>query len=82
MSMCLIDVHWIYCSEKKLHNRVLCGQMLEEDVNIIKFSDLLYSDLIERDHNITTGVQHRVGGTKSLQERIEKDGEINIPATT
>jgi hypothetical protein len=68
-------------SEKKLRNRILCGQILEEDATIVKFSDLLCSGLIERNRNNTDVVQHRVSSTETLLARIEKDGEINLPVT-
>jgi hypothetical protein len=70
---------WLYRSDKKPHNRVLCGHKLEEDATINNFSDFLYSYLIEFDHNTTTSVHHLVVDTDSLLERIEKDGEVNLP---
>jgi hypothetical protein len=79
--MRVVDMQCLYRSEKKLRNRILCGQILEEDATIVKFSDLLYIGLIERDRNNTAGVQHRVSGTETILERIEKDREINLPVT-
>jgi hypothetical protein len=54
---------------------------LEKKETIVKFSDLLYSGLIDRDRNNIDVVLHRVSGTETLLERIEKDGEINLPVT-
>jgi hypothetical protein len=54
---------------------------LEEDATIGKSSDLLCSGLIERDRYNTDVVQHRLSGTETLLEIIEKDGEINLPVT-
>jgi hypothetical protein len=71
----------LYRSEKKLRNRIMCGQILEEDATIVKFSDLLCSGLIERDCNNTAVVRHCVSGTETLLARIERDGEINLPVT-
>jgi hypothetical protein len=81
MGMCVVDMQRLYRSEKILQNRILCGQILEEDATIVKFSDLLCSGLIERDRNNTADVQHRVSGTETLLERIEKYGKINLPVT-
>jgi hypothetical protein len=63
MGMCVIDMHQIYRNKQKLRNRVICGQILKEDATIIKFSGVLYSDLIDPDCKITTVVQHQVTGT-------------------
>jgi hypothetical protein len=41
IGMCVVDMQPLYRSEKKLRNRILCGQILEEDATIVKFSDLL-----------------------------------------
>jgi hypothetical protein len=81
MGMCVIDMQRLYRREKKLRNIILCGQILEEDTIIVKFSDLLCSGLIDRDRNNTSGVQHRVSGTENLLARIGKEGEINLPVT-
>jgi hypothetical protein len=81
MGMCVVDMQRLYRSEKILRNRILCGQILEEDATIVKLSDFLCSGLIESDRNITAVVQHRVSGTETLLERIEKYGEINLPVT-
>jgi hypothetical protein len=59
----------------------MCGQILEENATIVKFSDLLCSGLIEHDRNNTDVVQHRVEGTETLLEIIEKDGDTNLPVT-
>jgi hypothetical protein len=63
----------LYRSEKKLRNRIMCGQILEEDATIVKFSDLLCSGLIERDRNNTAVVQNRVSSNETLLEIIDKD---------
>jgi hypothetical protein len=67
--------------QKKLRNIILCGKILEEDATFVKFSDFFCSGLIERDRNNTTVVQHRVAGTDTILEIIEKDGDINLPVT-
>jgi hypothetical protein len=46
IGMCVVDMQRLYCSEKKLQNRILCGRILEEEATIVKFSDLLCSGLI------------------------------------
>jgi hypothetical protein len=46
--ICVVDMHCLYRSEKRLRNRVLCGQVLEEDATIIRFSDLICGKLRER----------------------------------
>jgi hypothetical protein len=79
--VCGVDVQRLYRSKKKLQNRILCGQILEEDATIVKFSEVLYSSLIERNCKNTDVVQQRMSGTKTLLEGIEKDGEINLPVT-
>jgi hypothetical protein len=47
--MCVVDMHRLYRIEKRKRNRVLCGEMLEEDVTIIRFSDLLCGQLLKCD---------------------------------
>jgi hypothetical protein len=79
--MCVVDMQRLYRCEKKLQNIILCGQILEEDATIFKISYLLCSGIVERDRNNTAVVQHRVSGTETLLERIDKDGEINLPVT-
>jgi hypothetical protein len=81
IGMCVVDMQRLYRSEKKPRNRIMCGQILEEDVTIVKFSDLLCIGFIERDCNNTAVVQHRVSDTETLLTRIEKDVEINLPVT-
>jgi hypothetical protein len=76
-----VDMQRLYGSEKKLWNRIMCGQILEEDATIVKFSDLLCSGLIELDRNNIDVVKHRVAGTETILERIEKDGDTNLPVT-
>jgi hypothetical protein len=79
IGICAVNMQHLYRSEKKLRNRIMCGQILEEDTTIVKFSELLYSGIIKRDRNTTDGVQYRVVGTETLLERIEKDGDTNLP---
>jgi hypothetical protein len=45
--MCVVDMHRLYWREKRLRNRVLCGQVLEEDATVIRFSDLICGKLRE-----------------------------------
>jgi hypothetical protein len=81
IGMCVVDMQRLYHSEKKLRTRILCGRVLEDYATSVKFSDLLCIGLIERDGNNTAVVQHRLSGTETLLERIEKEGDINLPVT-
>jgi hypothetical protein len=77
--MSIVDMHRLYRSEKNVRNKVLCWQVLDEDVIVIKFSYLLCGKIRMCDRHMTDGVQHRVYGTDTLLARIEKDGKMNLP---
>jgi hypothetical protein len=42
---CVIDMHHLYRQQKKSHDQLLCGAVMEEDASVIHFSDLLCGDL-------------------------------------
>jgi hypothetical protein len=49
VGMSVVDMQHLYQSEKKTRNKVLCGQVFEEDATVIKFSDLLCGKLRMRE---------------------------------
>jgi hypothetical protein len=80
--MCVVDMHRLYRSEKRLCNRVLCGQVLEEDATVIRFSDLICEKLRERQRPTETPViRQQLSGVDAILERIKIDGETNRPLT-
>jgi hypothetical protein len=46
--MCIVDMHHLYRIEKRLQNRVICGQVIEEHTTVIRFSDLIFGKLKTR----------------------------------
>jgi hypothetical protein len=44
----VVNFHRLYRSEKKTRIRALCGQLMDDDATIIKFRDLLYGNLVQR----------------------------------
>jgi hypothetical protein len=81
VGMSVVDMQRIYRSEKKTRNKVLCGQVFNEDATVIKFSDLLCGKLRMREQQKTNIMQHKSDGTDTLLSRIEKDGKTNLPVT-
>jgi hypothetical protein len=45
VGMIVVDMQCLYRSEKKTRNKVLCGQVFDEDATVINFSDLLCGKL-------------------------------------
>jgi hypothetical protein len=45
--MCVVGMYQLYWNEKRLRNRVLCGQVLDEEPTAIRFSDLICGKLRE-----------------------------------
>jgi hypothetical protein len=43
--MQIVDRHRLYQCEKRLHNRVLFGRVLEKDATVIRFSELIFRKL-------------------------------------
>jgi hypothetical protein len=48
----IVDFHRLYRSEKKTRSRAVCGQLMDKDGTIIKYSDLLCGKLVQRERNI------------------------------
>jgi hypothetical protein len=57
--MCVVDMHCLYRSEKRLRNRVICGQVLEADATVIRFSYLLWGKLLKRNRPTKSPVINR-----------------------
>jgi hypothetical protein len=81
VGMSVVDMQRLYQSEKKTQNKVLCGQVFDEDAIVINFSDLLCGKLRLRERQNTDIVQQKSDGTDTLLARIEKDGKMNLPVT-
>jgi predicted MarR family transcription regulator len=80
--MCVVDMHRLYRSEKPKRNRVLCGEVLEEDVTVIRFSDLLCGQLLKRDRpTANPSIRQQLTGEDGTLERIKIDGEKTRPLT-
>jgi hypothetical protein len=78
--MCVVDMHRLYRSEKRLRNRVLCVQVLEEDATVIRFSELICGKLRERQRPAETpAIRQQLSGVDARLERIKIDSETNRP---
>jgi hypothetical protein len=77
--MSVVDMQRLYQSEKETWNKVLCGQVFDEDATVVKFSDFLYGKLGMYEQHKTDSVQHQVEGTYTLLAHIKKDGKTNLP---
>jgi hypothetical protein len=77
--MCVVDMHRLYQSETRLRNRVLCGQVLEEDATVIRFSELICGKL--REQQRPTAIRQQLRCVDAILERIQIDGETNRPLT-
>jgi hypothetical protein len=53
VGMSLVDMQCVYRSEKNVQNKVLRGQVINEDVTVIKFSGLLPGKIRLRDRHMT-----------------------------
>jgi hypothetical protein len=80
--MCVVDMHRLYRSEKRKRNRVLCGEVLEEDATVIRFSDLLCGQLLKLDRpTANPNICQQLTGEEGTLERIKIDGETTHPLT-
>jgi hypothetical protein len=59
VDMSVVDMQRLYQSEKKTRNKVLCGQVFDEDATLIKLSDLLCGNLRLHERQKTVIVQHK-----------------------
>jgi hypothetical protein len=82
MGMCIVDMHRLYRSEKRLRNRALCDQVLEEDTIVIRAYELTCGKLVKGNPRTESPTTHgQLTRDDGILDRIKIDGETTRPVT-